>query len=263
MAQRITTVLWCLVIFSTASSLDYARAQTAADADGDGVVNEVDNCVFAANPAQEDSDADTIGDACDRCEASTPDVPDSLGVLRLVTDITGCAIHQLCPCSGPPGPRTWPNRRTYLSCVRTKAKAFHRARKMGAAEQRAVLRIARASSCGVVRGRAGDMDGDGIPDDGDHSDIAGDHSCKAGGTTACDDNCRRIRNRKQRDRDGDGKGDPCDKDLDGDRVPNTRDNCPRVSNAGQDDGDNDGVGDVCDKCQDTPEEDDVDSKGCS
>jgi len=37
------------------------------DADGDGVCNDVDNCLLTANPGQEDLDGDGIGDACDNC----------------------------------------------------------------------------------------------------------------------------------------------------------------------------------------------------
>jgi hypothetical protein len=38
-----------------------------ADADGDGVVDSVDNCPMKSNPSQTDTDHDGIGDACDNC----------------------------------------------------------------------------------------------------------------------------------------------------------------------------------------------------
>jgi subtilisin family serine protease len=37
------------------------------DADGDGVCDDVDNCLLTNNPGQEDTDGDGIGDACDSC----------------------------------------------------------------------------------------------------------------------------------------------------------------------------------------------------
>ena len=40
---------------------------TEDDADGDGVLDAVDNCVFTLNPGQEDADSDGVGDACDNC----------------------------------------------------------------------------------------------------------------------------------------------------------------------------------------------------
>jgi cysteine-rich repeat protein len=37
------------------------------DKDGDGVVNQSDNCVFVSNANQQDTDQDGLGDACDNC----------------------------------------------------------------------------------------------------------------------------------------------------------------------------------------------------
>ncbi len=44
-----------------------ASTDIADDIDGDGAVNNCDNCPGHANPAQEDSDSDGIGDICDEC----------------------------------------------------------------------------------------------------------------------------------------------------------------------------------------------------
>jgi hypothetical protein len=40
------------------------------DGDGDGVIDDCDNCPLAANPGQEDTDGDGVGDACDVCPGS-------------------------------------------------------------------------------------------------------------------------------------------------------------------------------------------------
>lgn len=44
----------------------------SSDWDGDGVPNALDNCPYDANPQQQDSDADGVGDLCDSCAGTIP-----------------------------------------------------------------------------------------------------------------------------------------------------------------------------------------------
>lgn len=56
---------------------DGVRDLRDPDLDGDGVANEADNCLFAANPDQADGDGDGAGDACDNCTGlANPDQRD-------------------------------------------------------------------------------------------------------------------------------------------------------------------------------------------
>jgi hypothetical protein len=87
-------------------------------------------------------------------------------------------------------------------------------------------------------GPPGDLDGDGVPDDGDASGSTEDAPCPDGVSANCDDNCIAAFNNTppdgvQIDADGDGAGDACDL-------------CPAVADPEQRDTDRDGLGDACD-----------------
>jgi len=56
------------------------------DSDGDGVPDEVDNCVSVPNPDQHDEDGDKVGDACDPCPQ----------VANATTDTDGDGIADAC-----------------------------------------------------------------------------------------------------------------------------------------------------------------------
>jgi Thrombospondin type 3 repeat len=118
-----------------------ARPAAAAghDADGDNVVDEIDNCPQAANPAQADADADGTGDACDQC-ADTP-LSDTV-----VSD--GCSLGQQCPCDGPSEGREWESQRDYVQCVARQLKVLRQTRHLGKSELRLLLQDAVRSGCG-------------------------------------------------------------------------------------------------------------------
>jgi hypothetical protein len=182
-----------------------------ADADGDGIGDVCDNCVANANPNQEDRDGDGVGDACDNC-VSTPNANQA--------DADQDGVGDVCDnCVDTPNPDQ------------------------------------------------ADTDADGIGDACEEGcpDADGDGVCDA------DDNCPLNANPNQEDADQDGVGDVCDNcvgtpnpnqaDGDGDGVGDACDNCVGTPNANQADADQDGVGDVCDNCVDTPNADQADRDG--
>lgn len=233
------------------------------DADGDGVPNAVDTCVFKPDKDNLDGDKDGVGDVCDRCRAVSSELVDAIGGPSPVVDRDGCTVSQGCPCTGPRDTaKSWPRRKRYLGCVRRVTRKLLRRRVIGKSERHAIGALVRSSRCGFDHSLAGDMDGDGVGDDGDPKNKSVETRCKGGAAMMCFDNCPRRRNAKQRDQDMDSIGDVCDPERDGDGVRNDVDNCPTKKNETQADGDDDGVGDSCDLCLDSTEGADVDGKGC-
>jgi N-acetylneuraminic acid mutarotase len=57
-----------------------ATTAHAQDADGDGIINSLDNCPAVSNPGQEDADMDTAGDVCDVCAGDNLDDADGDGI---------------------------------------------------------------------------------------------------------------------------------------------------------------------------------------
>jgi hypothetical protein len=175
------------------------------DIDGDQILNNIDNCPTTPNHNQADLDGDGVGDACDNCVATTN--PDQLD-----GDLDG--VGDACD-----NCRTTPN-----------------------ADQ-------------------ADTDGDGVGNVCDNCVTTanpGQDDLDEDGVGDLCDNCRTTPNADQVDEDEDGVGDVCDNcittpnsdqlDSDGDGIGNVCDNCATTPNVDQADLDADGVGDVCDNC---------------
>lgn len=57
------TALVALLVWGAAPA--FADPSCSVDSDGDGVADCSDNCIDAANPAQDDTDGDSCGNVCD------------------------------------------------------------------------------------------------------------------------------------------------------------------------------------------------------
>ena len=216
------------------------------DHDGDGVCDDIDNCLFVANPAQSDIDNDGRGDLCDNC-------PSIYNPYQY--DSNGNGIGDLCDTSGGGGGGGFcagvdsdgdgicdnedcrPIDPSYPGFPGTPCVDGNPSTINDVIQSDGCTCAGTFDACAA---NGGDSDGDG----------------------ACDflDNCPNTYNPSQADSNGNGIGDVCDTggggggggtctgvDYDGDGICDSQDNCPYFWNADQADEDGDNIGDACDR----------------
>ena len=80
----------------TAFQISSLFSRTVNDSDGDGVYNDVDNCVSNANANQADADGDGKGDPCDSCPSDPENDRDGNGVCNNDTCAAACQKFLTC-----------------------------------------------------------------------------------------------------------------------------------------------------------------------
>ncbi|MBI5118760.1 thrombospondin type 3 repeat-containing protein, partial [Candidatus Poribacteria bacterium] len=196
----------------------------------DGVIaNCDDNCFDLANAAQEDSDADFIGDGCDNCP-NAPNADQSDADIDTVGDIC-----DNCPAVSNPN------------------QANIDGDTMGDVCDPDI------DGDGIANESDPDIDGDGV--------LNGDDAFPYDPTETADTDNDGIGNNADPDDDNDGVADIADicpldpaNDIDGDGVCGDVDNCTTVGNPDQANTDGDAFGNACDICPNDPDND-ADSDG--
>jgi hypothetical protein len=220
-------------------------AAAGPDADGDGVIDGVDNCPATPNPSQSDADGDTTGDACDTCTDTDGDGFGDTGFANNTCALDGCPNDPLKSAPGACGCGT----------ADTDSDGDGTPNCNDGCPNDPLKIAPGLCGCGTPDT---DSDGDGTPNcnDGCPSDplkvapgLCGcgtpDTDSDGDGTPNCNDGCPNDPLKVAAGTCGCGVAET---DTDGDGVADCIDTCTAVPNPSQVDQDSDGLGDACDNC---------------